>query len=92
MFKQQSLSFHVVSKTFITQNYLSVISVNILHFIAFIALVLQILKQELIEVNTILKNNIVPGIIMMTCTNALPQTNLTKNVVFWWQLPVEDFE
>ena len=32
MFKQQSLSFHVVSKTFITQNYLFVIPSNILRF------------------------------------------------------------
>ena len=32
MFKQQSLSFHVVSKTFITQNYLFVIPKNILPF------------------------------------------------------------
>ena len=32
MFKQHSLSFHVVSKTFITQNYLFVIPSNILRF------------------------------------------------------------
>ena len=32
MFKKQSLSFHVVSKTFITQNYLFVIPSNILRF------------------------------------------------------------
>ena len=32
MFKQQSLSFHLVSKTFIKQNYLFVIPNNILHF------------------------------------------------------------
>ena len=32
MFEQQSLSFHVVSKTFITQNYLFVILNNILGF------------------------------------------------------------
>ena len=32
MFKKQLFSFHVVSKTFITQNYLFVIPSNILHF------------------------------------------------------------
>ena len=32
MFKKQWLSFHVVSKTFITQNYLCVIPSNILRF------------------------------------------------------------
>ena len=32
MFEKQSLSFHVVSKTFITQNYLFVIPSNILRF------------------------------------------------------------
>ena len=32
MFKKKSLSFHVVSKTFIAQNYLSVIPSDILHF------------------------------------------------------------
>ena len=32
MFKQQSLSLHVVSKIFITQNYLPVIHTNILRF------------------------------------------------------------
>ena len=32
MFKQQSLSFHIVSKTFITQNFLVFISSNILCF------------------------------------------------------------
>ena len=32
MFKQQSLSFHVVSKTFITQNYLVLIPSKILRF------------------------------------------------------------
>ena len=56
MFKQHSLSFHVVCKTFITQNYLFVIPNNILRFPCLIALVLHILKQEIIEANTTLKN------------------------------------
>ena len=56
------------------------------------ALVLDILKQEIIEANTILKNNAVVGIMMMTYTNALTGPDLTKNTVFWWQNSVEDFD
>ena len=48
------------------------------------ALVLDILKQKIIEANTILKNNVVAGIMMMTYTNALIGPDLTKNTVFWW--------
>ena len=56
------------------------------------ALVLDILKQKIIEANTILKNNVVAGIMMMTYTNALIGPVLTKNTVFWWQNFVEDFD
>ena len=56
------------------------------------ALVLDILKQKIIEANTILKNNVVAGIMMMTYTNALIGPDLTKNTVFWWQNSVEDFD
>ena len=56
------------------------------------ALVLDILKQKIIEANTILKNNVVAGIMMMTYTNALIGPVLTKNTVFWWQNSVEDFD
>ena len=65
MFKQQSLSFHVVSKTFIHSQQ---------HPSLYLSLSLSsctFLKQEIIEANTILKNNIVTGIILMTYTNAL---------------------
>ena len=80
MFKKQSLSFHVVSKTFTTQNYLFVIPSNILCF-SFIALFLHILSQEIIEANIILKNNIIAGIILMT--DALHGPDLIENTVFW---------
>ena len=68
IFKQQSLLFHVVSKTFITQNYLFVIPNNIHPFTC-----LAHFKTR-DNRGTILKNNIVAGIILMTYTNALTRT------------------
>ena len=56
------------------------------------ARVLDILKQKIIEANTILKNNVAAGIMMMRYTNALMGPDLTKNTVFWWQNSVEDFD
>ena len=72
MFKKQSLSFHVVSKTFITQNYLFVIPSNILRFSCLYRSFLAHFKP--IEASTILKNNIIAGIILMRYTNALTWT------------------
>ena len=69
IFKQQSLLFHLLHK--ITFSSLSTTSFASLVFIAF---VLQILRQEIVEVNTILKNNIIVGIILMTYTHALART------------------
>ena len=50
IFKQHPLSFYVVSKIFITQNYLFAFGL-----LVFIALLLHILKQELFKTNTVSK-------------------------------------
>ena len=55
MFKQQSLSFHVVSKTFITQNYLVLISSNILCFSCLCPFCLALFACFQARANTILK-------------------------------------
>ena len=63
-----------------------------LALIDIMALVLNILKEEIIEANAILENNVVAGVIMMTLPMPQHGPRLTKNTVFWWQNSVEDFE
>ena len=73
MFKGQSLLFHVVSETLITQNYLFVIPNNVVRFTCLYRSC-HILRQKMIEANTILKSNIIAGIILMTYAKALTPT------------------
>ena len=78
-FKQQSLSFTVVSKIFFTQNYLLFIPCNILHFSCLSTLILHIFNPEIIEANTILNIidcgiNIIAAMVLMTYANALTRT------------------
>ena len=47
------------------------------------ALVLNILKQEIIEANTILKNYVVAGVIMITYTNALTRTTSYQKIQYF---------
>ena len=70
MFKQQSVSFHIVSKTFITQNYLVFISSNFLCLLLRSCIVLHIFNPEIVKANTILNKNIA-GIIQVMYVNAL---------------------
>ena len=66
MYKQQPLSFHVVPKTFITQNHLVFNSIpgTILRFFVSTAPVLHVLhifNPEITEANILLKKNIIAG-------------------------------
>ena len=73
MFKKYSLSIHVVSKTLHKITFLS-FPVTSFTFLVLIALFLHILRQDIIEANKILRNNIIVGIILETYANALTQT------------------
>ena len=75
MFKQQPLSFHEVSETFITQNYLFVIPNNILCFTCHYCSCLAHFKTGGNRgKHSSEKNNIVVRIILMAYINALTQT------------------
>ena len=79
MFKEQSLSFHVVSKTLRKIPFL-LFPTTSFALLVFIDLVSRILKQETMEANTILKNNVCAGIILMTYANALTRTRFLLKI------------
>ena len=74
MFKKQPLSFYVVSKTFIPQNYLSVIPSSILWFLIFYHYCLAPCKPRDNRGKHNLKSNIISEIILITYANALTRT------------------
>ena len=77
MFKQQLLSFHVVSKTFVTQNYLVYIPSNCLRFSylyrSFLARLAHFHPRDNRDKH-IFEKLFIAGIILMAYANALTRT------------------